>query len=103
MGRWAQRTRGGGGASTSSIIQMVSAHIVDGATITVTYNANITAITFTAADFTTTPSNFSSDLVISQVGTVLTLDFGNDISFETAITYTGSATGIQTPDSVNLT
>lgn len=84
---------------------MTEAHIVDGQTVAVFYDNNITAANFTAANFASSPSN-DTPLTVTQngaTGLLLEWSIGDDISSDANLTYIGNSPGIVSPQTIDYT
>lgn len=98
MGRWAQRTRGGGGINAPNYI--AAASITGGATARLTYAKPIDAAALTPDDFTSDPSSTQGDVVTQFSDNEVDVSFPSVINTDTEITYTGTVAGITTPQTV---
>jgi len=103
MGRWAQRRRGGGGATHTPLVQMVSATAIGAFNIDVAYTGNITAAAFAVTAFATIPSVHQPTLIAQDGPTGLNLTFADNISAETDLEFTNGVSGVLSPDAQPIT
>lgn len=96
MGRWAQRTRAGGGKSGLTVL--VYAHKIPTDTITVAWSDVVKAATFSPSNFASAPSNITCTDIAQTAPNRLSLQMDDDISAETSINYIGTAPGVKSPD-----
>lgn len=82
---------------------MTSAEVLGPNDIGAVYSANIDATDFNAADFETLPSNFGATAVSQGDANILNVSFGDNISAETSLHYTGATPGVLSPQEVPLT
>lgn len=102
MGRWAQRTRGGGGINTP--LFMVSASVDDDAHITVTYNRLPTAaINSSGFSFSAAPSGAFADSATVTGPLTLQLHFNGDVTADTTLTYHGTYALALFPQTIAIT
>lgn len=100
MGRWAQRTRSGGGKSINFITAAVEQSEFD---LVLTYLNAIDASEFELPDFDTEPGFFEPVAITNDSANEIHLEFGDDISAETDITYQGDTPGVLAPQSKPIT
>lgn len=101
MGRWAQRTRGGGSVTTPN--QIISA-VISGSgqdQVELTYLYNITAIILTGADFTSNASGEVGQSVAQNLPNSVLVQFLVDLTGDTSITYSGTVPGLLHPQTKN--
>lgn len=84
------------------MLSMQSVVRTAGDELAVTYSGNIDATTFTASDFEADPGNESANAVFQATDNSIGLTFAIDISGATTLTYSGSAPGIQSPQTIAL-
>lgn len=95
MGRWAQRTRSGGG--NPSLNSMTRA-VFDGTdTILVTYAMSVKDSSLSPGSFTSLPSNTVSVNVVQVDKNRVDVVFGSDVDTDTSIRYNGSTLGFLFP------
>lgn len=103
MGRWAQRRRSGGGPPPpAAIVQMILAEN-DGGSVFVDYSGNVTASTFLTTDFHTQTSDTEPDEIVQDGANGLRLNFNGDISGDTLLEYSGTTSGVLSPQAIELT
>lgn len=103
MGRWSQRRRAGGGPPLITSGISITLGQIDGTmTVILTYDGNITAGDFNEASFTTHPSNTSANAISQESVNALNLEFTEDISTDTTISYNGSVVGVTTPQTIAI-
>lgn len=104
MGRWAQRSRSGGGPALFNA--MNGAMIVDTDRAVISFALPINAATFPAGAFTSNPSGALSttiDVTGDDVNTTLDVTFDDSLATDVSVTQTGAVPGIQTPTTVSYT
>lgn len=103
MGRWAQRTRGGGGIGGGNALNRIVINKKDSFTqSTETYLKAVNAASFSVGDWISTPGGATVTNIAQGADNKLVLTW-DDIETETGLTYTGVAVGVQTPQSLNFT
>jgi hypothetical protein len=102
MGRWAQRRRGSGGGGPAQI-QMTAATISGGDQATVTYNVNVTAAEFSAADFQSLPTTEVGSSIAQGAANELVVTFGGSIFVDTQLIFTGPNPDVLSPQTINYT
>lgn len=100
MGRWAQRSRSGGGAQVLN--SMVGRLFTSPATLRVYYATAVTALAFSGDEFTAQPSGTQALTVTQNGPTAVLLDFGVAVNTDTTLEYAGSATGVVTPQTISI-
>jgi hypothetical protein len=100
MGRWAQRTRGGGGINALNQITFVVQSAI--AKEEISYEHAVDASQLVAAEFTSNPSGETGVSMIQSSPTVIEVTFTSDVGGDTELVYTGSTPGIQTPQTVPI-
>lgn len=100
MGRWAQRTRCGGG---KSINFMTAAQEIGSTELRVTFLDAVTAAEFGTSDFDTTPGEFEPSGFSNFAPNVLDITFNDSIESETDLNYLGLVPGILANHSVPIT
>lgn len=107
MGRWAQRRRTGGGPAAltpSTLGQLVLAERdADTVSVHAVWSAPVTDTDFVGSDFETLPGNITIATITQDGANGLLLEFVAPVTLEATLSYTGSAPGIITPDSIALT
>jgi len=106
MGRWSQRRHCGGGPQLPTIVSLITitrAQLTTLTNIEVTFSGLVTAASFNTLDFTAQPNAENPDTVTQVTGTKLALGFSNDQDTETSLDYTGTVSGVLTPQSVPIT
>lgn len=101
MGRWAQRRRGGGGIR--DINKMIAAEVTAPDTELVTYAYAVSASALDATTFHSQPSNEEGIDVFQNGANGIRIVYGNDVSLDTFLSYTGSTPGILTPQQIAFT
>ncbi len=83
--------------------EMIVATFVDGDTLDVQYSTNITAASFTASDFVDS-NQISSPTTIAQhaADTLRLTGWNTPIVQNDVLAYTGSLTGILSPQTINI-
>lgn len=100
MGRWAQRSRGGGGLNPPNFI--LSASIIDDATVQVTYAHPVTAGVFGSFNFEILPSSAFQNAISQVSSNVISLDYGSGVTGEDQLRYAGTAANVVTPQTVDF-
>lgn len=95
MGRWAQRTRAGGGINELNSILLATKSGSFSALLT--YAFNIDATQLGLADFESELSSEQPDSINQIDNRSVELNFAGDISGDTQIVYSGATGGILTP------
>jgi hypothetical protein len=100
MGRWAQRSRGGGGLNPPNFI--LSASIIDDATVEVTYQHPITAGVFSSFNFELLPIAAFQNAISQVSANVISLDYGSGATGQDQIRYAGTAANVLSPQTVDF-
>lgn len=104
MGRWAQRTRSGGGTpSNPTLANMIEAQQESSIELSVEWNSPAPIGNFDLADFITVTGAFVPTSMSQVNPTTILFEFADDLSGETELQYTGDTPGFLTPDSVPIT
>lgn len=98
MGRWAQRSRAGGGVTPLNAMQ--SGRRVDNFNWRITYAAAIDAAELAAGQFISDPSGVTVSS-ITQIGPrEVAIQWDDTTTAETGIEYTGDTPGVLTPQTL---
>lgn len=101
MGRWAQRSRGGGGLNPPNY--MTLAVNTDSDEHTVTYAHAIAAESLQPGAFQSNPSGESGADVNQLDATRVIITFGGSVTGDTDLTFNGSTANVITPQTVDVT
>lgn len=101
MGRWAQRTRAGGGITAANF--MTKASIQGPVHIVVDYYRPVDADALIPVAFTSLPSATHADDTINVFPNQISLFFPDPIIGDTDLEYTDGTPGIRTPQTIPLT
>jgi len=99
MGRWAQRSRRGGGPHLENFI--VGARLVGSLSLRVYYAKDVDASQLVANTFESLPSGESGDFTQQVAPREVEVVLVGDATGDTSMIYTGTTPGIQTPDGVD--
>ncbi len=90
-------------ASSIAVVSMILATRIDADTLDVQYGASVTAANFTASDFLDN-SGPSNPTVVAQHGadTIRLTGWNNPVAQNDILAYTGHATGIASPQTINI-
>lgn len=98
MGRWAQRSRAGGGVTPLNF--MISGRRADNFNWRITYASAVDAAALSPAAFTTNAGGVTTSL-ITQIGTrEINIIWDDTTTGEVSVTYNGVTPGIQTPQTL---
>jgi hypothetical protein len=100
MGRWAQRKRAGGGPSAPSLTQIDTATLASNTQADLFYNNSVTATDFDPATFTSSPSGVFGTAITQAGPNEFLIDLTGSAAGDDEIQYTGSVSGVLTPQSV---
>lgn len=104
MGRWAQRRRGsGGGGPNVAPLRMTTAIITGPLQVTVTYSGNVDSSLLDLTDYASDASGQVGDTAIQLAPDSFEISFTGDVSLDTNLTYSGSATDLLSPDTIFYT
>lgn len=95
MGRYTQRRRAGGSPGGLNYIR--TAQIVGQTTAQLRYNQATSPTALDGTDFTSNPSGTGGDSWTGQQNGFAVLEFADDITGDTSITYSGTAAGFVHP------
>lgn len=101
MGRWAQRRLSGGG--TPTLNHMTQATIDGTDFLRIDYASDIAPGDVNAAAYNTAPGGLTPTGIGQDTPLQLTLDFGENVTGQTTITYAGTTIGIRTPQTIPIT
>jgi len=101
MGRWAQRSRGGGGITPLNAI--LKAFIFDADVEDLTYQHNVDASTLVPAAFVSNPSTRNPTTIAQVTPRKVRLQYPDAIDADTTVTYSGATGGIRTPQTIAIT
>lgn len=101
MGRWAQRSRGGGGLNPPNYI--LTASIDDATTALLVYKTAVTATGLGNTAFISLPSGTTSIAVLQNGAEGAEVDFIGDISADETIRFNGPAANVLSPQTVTYT
>lgn len=102
MGRWAQRSRSGGGPPAPAALIYIASASNDGFTeVRLRYSAAVDSDDFASIDFELTPGASNPILIAQGDPDELVLTFG-DSSGATSITYNGGFPGLLSPQTVDF-
>lgn len=87
----------------TALIQMISAELVGTTNTLVAYSGTVHATDFTDDDFLTQPDGVVPTAINQDGPTGISIDWSNDITDQTGITYFGSAPGYATPQTIAFT
>lgn len=100
MGRWAQRTRGGGGINALNHITSARYGAIEIRRLT--YREAVDATQLDATKFASGPSGITG-IGITQIDPhTIDVEMSSDIGTDTSVTYTGTTPGVQTPQTVTI-
>jgi hypothetical protein len=100
MGRWAQRTRGGGGINAINYIVGLGA--ASSGSMYVQYANAIDASQLLMGDFFFNPTGEFADSLVQLDSHRIEVTIAGLINSENEVIYTGSTPGIQTPQTFNI-
>lgn len=101
MGRWAQRTRGGGGRTVQVIGATFTVSFFDGSSANLDYSTPIDVSPLVAANFRSFPSGVVATSIDNLAPGSAGINFPGFHPADTFIRYTGATTGFESPWQAN--
>jgi hypothetical protein len=103
MGRWAQRSRSGGGPPLQGPIQIQTATKIGSIDIELTYDRDVTSVGFLPQDYTTNASAQAGEFLSHPTPTQVQVTFPSPVDTDVSVTYTGAEPNVLTPQTVAYT
>lgn len=101
MSNYTGKRRSGGGPNLSTPpAHFTAAEFSAADQVTASYNQDVSALTFTAASFTTTPDGRTPTSVTPTGGDTIRLDYGLTVTDQTDLSYSGTDPGLLSPDTI---
>lgn len=100
MGRWAQRSRSGGGAAQQiSIVSVVGHAEFD---ITLRFSTAVTVVGLGASDFFADPPGVTQDSLTQIDSRTIKVNYTSPVDEAATVTFTAAVPGFKSPQVVNL-
>lgn len=102
MGRWAQRTRRGGGPPTPSCATIIHALLLDPATVDIDFTIDVDVADFNASDFTVPVDGLTGISIVQAGSNTVEVDLGGSTTVGSILHYAGTAPGVCSPQNATI-